>query len=106
MSYVARDTHPPKNMNQPTDNRDPWEVKAIGIFFLVAAMIFLFQDGEKIVTHFATGGASGRQPKGYVEVQTQEVARVYGFISLGLGCICLRLYYKLRQGPQKGPKKR
>jgi hypothetical protein len=99
---LATDEQGQNKLNGPTNKRDPWELKAIGIFFITAAIIWLFQDGEDIVTHYATGGPTGRTPQGYVEVQTQALARVYGSIALVLGCICLRLYFKLRKGPPKG----
>jgi hypothetical protein len=83
----------------PTDKNNPWELMVIGIFFIGAAIMWLFQDGVEIVSHYSTGGASGRLPQGYAEVQTPALARVYGSIAFVLGWICLRLYFKLRQGP-------
>jgi hypothetical protein len=84
------------------NQKNPWELMAIGIFFIVVAMIWLFQDGTKIVSHYSSGGGSGRSPMPYAEVQTPALARIYGLIALVIGCICLRLYFKLRQGPPKG----
>jgi len=89
-------------MKDPTDNYNPWELKVIGIFFVCVGLMWLFQDGGGIVFHYASGGGTGRSPMPYVEVQTQELARVYGLIALVLGCICLRFYHKLRKGPPKG----
>jgi hypothetical protein len=89
-------------MKEPTDKYNPWELKVIGIFFIFAAIMWLFQDGTEIVSHYSSGGGTGRSPMSYAEVQTQELARVYGFIALVLGCVCLRVYFKIRKGPPKG----
>jgi hypothetical protein len=89
-------------MKNPPANYNPWELKVIGIFFVCVGLMWLFQDGVEIVFHYSTGGGTGRLPKSYTEVQTPELARVYGVIALVLGCICLRFYYKLRKGPPKG----
>jgi hypothetical protein len=89
-------------MKDPTDNNNPWELKVIGIFFVCVGLMWLFQDCVEIVFHYSTGGGTGRLSKSYTEVQTPELARVYGLIALVLGCICLRFYHKLRKGPPKG----
>jgi drug/metabolite transporter (DMT)-like permease len=89
-------------MKEPTDKYNPWELKVIGIFFIFAGIMWLFQDGTEIVSHYSSGGGTGRSPMPYNEVQTPAIARVYGLIALVLGCICLRVYSKLRKGPPKG----
>jgi len=88
-------------MTEPADKRNPWELLALGLFFLGAAIMWLLQEGVEYVPHYSSTGAAGRLPQGFVEMQTPALARVYGVIALVLGWICLRLYFKLRDGPPK-----
>ena len=80
---------------------NPWQLLAIGGFFLLGAILWLGQKGTVVVHHF-TNGAYGMSPHMSDEAVSPERARIYGTIALIISLACFGFYRKLRAEAIRG----
>lgn len=76
--------------HKPIKPKNPWQLLAIGGFFLLGAILCLFQRGTVLVEHVTLG-----RGRSWQEVMTPQRAHVYGIIYLLVTMVCIGLYFKI-----------
>jgi len=74
--------------HQPIKPKNPWQILVIGGFFLLGAVLCLFQRGTLLVEHVTLG-----RGRSWQEVMSPERAHVYGIIYLFVAMVCFWLYF-------------